>query len=274
MPTTQRQRRHFVLAHSLTVAKPIMDTLRKNGLRSNNIIYLTSQTQLDGIDPKDACFIYGPSYLYSRCWNSQMRNRIYNLIEQGATVKPVPVRPEPKPEPKPEPIRPTARPTLSLAPSRRPFFSLSDSFGTALSSVSGGPNGTLASAPLDKDKLVEQLKSYAAGDKPTETAEPKPTPEPVYKEIFLGGPKHGQRKTDPNGPFGTYFVHTEPPQGFRLISSLSGINRSSASTTYPTKYRRQEVEIFGAKVNFWIAEDLWNDRNQLMRDFVLFQLEV
>lgn len=89
-----------------------------------------------------------------------------------------------------------------------------------------------------------------------------------YKQIYLGGHLHGKRVRE-NFPPGLPEIRTIPPQHITARDLVE-----PQSDIHEVHYKRSDASIFGAVVTFWICEYDWIDRDQLVRDFLLFPLEV
>ncbi|MFI6496011.1 hypothetical protein [Nonomuraea typhae] len=249
------QRRHYVLAESLIKAGPIMNRLRANGLLPDNIIYVSDETTLLGLDGERCAVIYGPGYLNHPYWPT-LNTRVQQLLHEGAVLKTDPEKAYRKREAERAAAKKRGEPER-YAYRRDEELRLEPKGGLWDHLKSPG----IACTRMSLESIGQRF--YATG--PDTSA---------YKEYYLGGPRHGKRRKALPAPsenmIETIPVHARLPNSAALpmIDAPSDVHIASA------RYRSYAAEILGQRVMFWVHEGSWSDRQRLARDFVLMPLEV
>ncbi|MEV4454497.1 hypothetical protein [Microbispora sp. NPDC049633] len=233
---SNRQRVHYVIAKSHEAAEPIVKRLKSQGLKK--AIPVTTIYGLLGVNPKESALVLVPGWEDSRDAR-KIGDQIMSLVRKGIVTKPVPRAPEPKPEPQ-------------------------KTLPTPKTSVGGG---YMRSADV-LDALLGTSKKIALKTAPIED-KIQPVNQPSkYKQVYLGGPRHGQQVREPVLPYQTEIRAVEVEPG--------PIDYFSIRSTIPFResvYRKAEFAFLGENIIFWIDTRQWSDRQRLVRDFMLFPLE-
>jgi len=169
------QRRHYVIAKDRMAARPVIDTLLKNGLKKENVIFLTSPWNLHGQNPNEIAFIYVPGYTEHPEW-VEIRVWVTAMVGLGAIVKPVPAR---------RLIDELDELDKAVKVETNAYTLPSSRF---VAERPAGPEVVNRSVEEPTGGLWDEI---AKGHT---KAQLQPRPDTEYKQFYLGGPLHARRR--------------------------------------------------------------------------------
>lgn len=277
MPPT-KQRLHYVLARDFEAARPTVDALLSDGLDYADVRFLKYSTHLRGHKPEDVAFVFTPSFKdhpsYTDC-----AVRVHGMIALGAIVKPIPqLRLEQIAE---ESSRDTGmqgvEPTMSWVDEAVGFEI--DGYSkhwdrifrnVVRDGVGDQPRGSLRQAAEKAADILdppcdcyycrtfvligEADASEYHLDGSSNSAESAPEEPVEYMQVFLGGFYHGTKAPQISIVPGTEFFFTDDADFYET-------------------YRLTDHSVLGKLMYFWIQVELWDDRQRIVREYLLEPLE-
>jgi hypothetical protein len=269
MPPT-KQRKHFVLAESQESAQPVMDALLANGMLPDNVRWLDYSGELRRFKPDDVAFIFLPDFKYHPRY-LDCSVRVHGMIALGAIVKPIPQTRLEKIAEDISCTEPADHKTLQR---------ITDGYGQLwemiFNDVVSDKVGEKSSSTLRQaaERAVDMIDAprcdcyycralLLTGDDATSeyrlddvsnSAESAPEELIEYLQVFLGGLYHGTKSSQISIVPGTEFFFTD-------------------ENGFTETYRLTDHSVLGKLMYFWIQVDEWDDRQRLVREYLLEPLE-
>jgi len=119
----------------------------------------------------------------------------------------------------------------------------------------------------EAEELVGSSKDPAAAMwERLEATPPEPEdPGPVYKQIYLGGPMHGRRRSA---------GLADKIDADELVISVTGLVGDPDKPQMITmRYEPWTAWVLGQPIRFWIYQPAWNERQSLVRNYLLGPVE-
>lgn len=246
-----KQRKHFVLAGSEETAQPVIDALRVNGMLPSKVSYLRYPVYLNGYGPDELAFIFLDDFRDHHAYHV-INARVHDLISKGAVVEP----------------KPLTAADLTIDPDK--IRKWQEVFRDVVTDgVGDRPRSNLRQAaekaadaldpPCDCyycrnfELTGEEATSGYRLDGTWNGAESAPE-EPEYLQVFLGGIFHGTKTPRISIVPSTEFFFTDDED------------------VYET-YRLTEHYVLGKRMYFWVHVSLWDDRQRVVREYLIEPLE-